>query len=1850
MQQRLFTRLAIVNRGEPAMRLIAAVRELNASRQHQLRTIALYTEPDEHALFVREADEAFCLGPANVPTASGGRHSSYVDLPILRAALKRTGAEAAWVGWGFVSERADFVDLCDELGVVFIGPPAAVMRKLGDKITAKRIAESADVPVAPWSGGAVDDLSAARASARELGYPLMIKATSGGGGRGIRKVLEDGGLAEAFESARSEAELGFGDPTVFLERMVSGARHVEVQILADEAGTTWALGVRDCSVQRRNQKVLEESPSPALSPEQDAWLRAAAARLGSAAGYVGAGTVEFLYDPTDQSFAFMEVNARLQVEHTVTEECTGTDLVKRQIAIAEGAALPAEPPPSRGHAIEARINAESPANAFAPAPGRIDLMHLPIGPGLRIDSGVAEGDVVAPEFDSMVAKVIAWGGDRDEALGRLRRALYDMALVIRGGDSNKGFLLDLIDRPEIRAGEFDIGWLDRLVEAGEHVPRRYAEVAFIAAAIDVFERQEEVDRAGFHGLAARGVPAIREPVLGRRIALGYGGAQHTAFVRRSGPTSYRLDLDGQTYNFERSAVGEVAMRLGCGGRSWRVLTADQGATLEVEVEGISHRISSDDGGVIRAIAPGIVVTIPVKEGDAVSAGDRIAMVEAMKTETWLYAPFSGRVKEVEVIANTQVAAGTALLRLEPGDGEEVVVPDAWQLDFTSLRGRATSDSATAHLDALRSLMLGYDADPKGLAAAIANQGTLSAGAAPDDADVFAHECSIIDVFADTTALFRRERTVEHEDRPSDAEYLHLFVKDPGAAHDSLPDSFLAALRRAVSHHGIDADLEDGPAMRQALYRLYKARAHLGAWIGAVLAILQRWHERVDVLDAVAGAEFRPRLDRLVAASQGRHSAINDLARDVRYHYIERPLLQEARRGLYDTAKDIVARVGRATSTERTEMLDWLVECPQPLRGFFADRVDQVDGATGAVMLEALTRRYYRQRPFVGSATVRRGEHLFFTASYDYLGRRVLLVSTLLPAEELQPRLRMLADLVNEADPSQDVVLDLFVRQAVRPTPEAAERLGALLNEAGFERQLRRVVFSFSSPQQGLGVGRIGHFTFRQPDGCGFSVDRLYPGLHPMMGKRLDLWRLKNFDLERVPTTEDTYLFHAVAHENSKDQRLIGLAEVRDLTPLRDEAGRIVSLPDLECKLNDALAAIRVFQAGRPDRQRLFWNRLQLLVRPPLHVTSEELQSLAHRIAPSTRGLGLEKVDVNARIPDEDGTLKDVRVEISNPGRQGLTIEIGPPPVQPLQPLSPYSQNVLRCRRRGLVYPYELMRRITPGEGVNSRFPPGRFTEYDLDDSGERLVAVDRAPGLSEANIVCGLIEHFTERHPEGLRRVILLGDPTRSMGSLAEAECRRINAGIALAAELQVPLEWIAVSAGARIAMDTGVENMDWIGLVLRRIVEFTQAGGEINVVVAGINVGAQPYWNAEATMLMHTRGVLIQTAQGAMVLTGKRALDFSGGVSAEDNFGIGGFDHVMGPNGQAQFFATDLNDACLLLLRYYDYSYVVPGERFPRRAATQDPVDRNINASPHDGDGFTTVGEVFSLEHNAARKRPFDVRAVMRATSDQDARPLARWQAMRDASVAVVWDTRVGGLACTMIGLESRPRQRLGFVPADGPETWTAGTLFPQASRKVARAINAASGSRPVVVLANLSGFDGSPDSMRNWQLEYGAEIGRAVVNFDGPMIFCVISRYHGGAFVVFSNRLNDGLEVSALEGSRASVIGGAPAAAVVFARDVNKRTDADPRVVAARAELAEASGSARVRARAKLQTLRREVHSEKLGEVAEEFDGVHSVHRAQEVGSVHHVVDPGGLRRYLVDALERGMARTEALLRDHV
>jgi len=1847
-----FQRVAIVNRGEAAMRFLHAAREFNQEYGTSLRTIALYTDPDREAMFVRQADEAVSLGAARI--ADPNTHhlkSSYVDYPLLEQALKKARAEAVWVGWGFVAEHAQFADLCRDMGIIFIGPDGDVMRLLGDKISSKRLAEQAQIPIADWSGGPVKTLADALQQGERLGYPLFIKATAGGGGHGIRRVHAPGEMEKAFVGARAEAFKAFGDPTVFLEQAVTGARHVEVQVIADYHGTTWAAGVRDCTIQRRHQKVMEEAPSPALSAEQHDFLREAAIRLSQAAGYHNAGTVEFLYEAQSRRFVFMEMNTRLQVEHPVTECTTGVDLVKLQIHVARGGRLEGEPPRTVGHAIEVRLNAEDADNGFAPAPGAIERFRMLAGPGVRIDTGVEEGDAVPPDFDSMIAKIIAYGRDRREALARLRRVLHESVVVIKGGTSNRAFLLELLGREEVQRGEFDIGWLDRLAAKGDLLSRRYVDVALVQAAINAYEGELRVEQAQFYASALRGRPQVRNEI-GRKVALRYRDHAYSVKVNRVGLRQYRIEVDNAHIDAQVEPIGPFECWLSVYGQRFHVVSVEQKSSFRIEIDGVSHRIDRDDGGVVRAPAPAVVVSIAVQPGDSVATGDRLAVIEAMKMETQIVAPFAGKVRQVMAIPNVQVGTGDPLLQIEPFTDEQASETTE-RVTFGS-PGSADEPSQEQrwqrNLQELRQLMLGFDVPPERITR------LLTELKQPPEADINGNlrhqEDEILNIFVDLSSLFRRKPKASHQtggESPSTETLLFSYLRLLDIQGEGMAEDFVKALQRVLAHYGINS-LDRTPELEECLLWIYKSHHKAEQQVAPILTVLQRRLAALDSHPDAADEAFQKLLDQMVAITREPFPTINDLARELRYRCFEQPLFEHSRSQVYAGMQEHLDYLAEhPDAPDKRQHVRALLDCPQPLARVFARRFAGASVALRQLMTEVISTRYYMRR-LTDFRTLGADGHGFVRAQYHSEGKHQHVFMAYSEYERLGECIRKLLPFISEVAADEEVVLDLFTWKE-GPLPDVAvtqRELHDVINGGDFSRPISRVVVAVSSAGDSGNAGGMQHFTF-ESSGDGYAEVELFRGVHPMIGERLHLWRLKNFIVSRLPSVEDVYLLHAVANDNPKDERLFAVAEVRDLTPIRDKSGRVVQLPHLERMFAEAVAAIRQQQMKRPQRERLYWNRVFLYVWPALNLRPDEVNQLVHRLAPSTAGLGLEQVVVRVRIPNpRSGELRDTVMRISAPGDAGLLITFRPASrLEPMKPLTAYDQKVVKMRQRGLTYPYEIVKMLTTSSSdMRAELPPGQFIEHDL-DADSHLLPVERPYGQNTANIVAGVIRNFTDKYPEGMKRVILLGDPSKDLGALAEPECRRIIAALELAKALRVPLEWFTLSAGAKISMNSGVENMDWIAKVLRGIVDFTQGGGEINMVVNGINVGAQPYWNAEATMLMHTRGILIMTTKGAMVLTGKRALDYSGSVSAEDNEGIGGYDRIMGPNGQAQYFARDLDQACRILMQHYEHTYVAPAERFPRRARTKDPVDRDVQLYPHGmgGEGFAFVGDIFSDQTNAGRKKSFEIRKVMMALVDQDRAPLERWPGMRNAETAVVWDAHLGGYPVCLVGIESQPVPRFGFVPADGPDQWTAGTLFPQSSKKAARAINSASNNRPVVVLANLSGFDGSPESMRRLQLEYGAEIGRAVVNFKGPMIFCVISRYHGGAYVVFSRALNEQLEVIALEGTYASVIGGAPAAAVVFAGEVEAKARKDPRLEALTQAMANAQGAEKTRLRAEWNELFKIVHSEKLGETAAEFDRIHSVHRALEVGALHRIIPPRSLRPYLIEAITRGIEKEEAV-----
>ncbi|MGW3977678.1 acetyl-CoA carboxylase biotin carboxylase subunit [Streptomyces mirabilis] len=641
----MFDTVLVANRGEIAVRVIRTLRALG------VRSVAVFSDADADARHVREADTAVRIGPA--PAAE-----SYLSVERLLEAAARTGAQAVHPGYGFLAENASFARACAEAGLVFIGPPADAIALMGDKIRAKETVKAAGVPVVPGSSGSgLTDAQLAEA-AREIGMPVLLKPSAGGGGKGMRLVRDASALGEEIAAARREARASFGDDTLLVERWVDRPRHIEIQVLADGHGNVVHLGERECSLQRRHQKIIEEAPSVLLDAGTRAAMGEAAVQAARSCGYEGAGTVEFIVPGSDpSSYYFMEMNTRLQVEHPVTELITGLDLVEWQLRVAAGERLPygQEDITLTGHAVEARICAEDPARGFLPSGGTVLALHEPQGDGVRTDSGLSEGTEVGSLYDPMLSKVIAYGPDRATALRKLRAALAET--VTLGVQTNAGFLRRLLAHPAVVAGDLDTGLVEReaeeLLAGSGDVPEEVYDAA-AAVRLSSLAPAEGGWTDPFSvpsGWRLGGEPA---PVIFHLRAPGLEPVAHrprgTSTVT---PGRVSVTLDGVRHTFHRAGDW-----LGREGDAWHVRDHDP---VAASLSGAAH------AGVdsLTAPMPGTVTVVKVAVGDEVAAGQSLLVVEAMKMEHVISAPHAGTVSELDVTPGTTVAMDQVLAVITP---------------------------------------------------------------------------------------------------------------------------------------------------------------------------------------------------------------------------------------------------------------------------------------------------------------------------------------------------------------------------------------------------------------------------------------------------------------------------------------------------------------------------------------------------------------------------------------------------------------------------------------------------------------------------------------------------------------------------------------------------------------------------------------------------------------------------------------------------------------------------------------------------------------------------------------------------------------------------------------------------------------------------------------------------------------------------------------------------------------------------------------------------------------------------------------------------------------------------------
>ena len=669
----MFTSLLIANRGEIARRVMRSARAMG------LRRVAVYSDADAAAAHVAEADEAIRLGPAPAT-------ESYLDIEAVIEAARRSGAEAVHPGYGFLAENAAFAEACAAAGLVFVGPPVAAIRAMGDKSAAKAMMAEAGVPLVPGYHGEDQDPARLKAAAGEVGYPVLIKAAAGGGGKGMRVVEQAEDFEAALAAARREAQAGFGDDRMLIEKYLERPRHIELQVFADDHGNVVHLFERDCSIQRRHQKVVEEAPAPGLDEARRAAMGAAAVAAARAIGYRGAGTVEFITAGDD--FYFIEMNTRLQVEHPVTEMVTGQDLVEWQLRVAAGQALPCgqDELALDGHAIEVRLYAEDPARDFLPAAGRLGHLRFPAaGRHLRIDSGVRPGDRVSTHYDPMLAKLIVWDRDRPAAIERLASALAGTEVL--GVTTNLPFLGMIAADEDYRAGRLDTGFIARrgLVEAAAAAGEPIAsdEILAFASLAEILHR---ADAAAARAVQSGDPHSPWNLSNGWRLnsdtfsrLLFHDGERERAVALHYERDGYRLEIDGRSLRLREAAADGTDIVAQIDGRRRRAAVLREGLTLTLRLDGEIARLGLHDplalaagedaaaGGALTAPMPGKVIDVLVGEGAAVARGDPLIILEAMKMEHTVSAPADGVVEAVHFAAGDLVDEGAELIGFQAGE-------------------------------------------------------------------------------------------------------------------------------------------------------------------------------------------------------------------------------------------------------------------------------------------------------------------------------------------------------------------------------------------------------------------------------------------------------------------------------------------------------------------------------------------------------------------------------------------------------------------------------------------------------------------------------------------------------------------------------------------------------------------------------------------------------------------------------------------------------------------------------------------------------------------------------------------------------------------------------------------------------------------------------------------------------------------------------------------------------------------------------------------------------------------------------------------------------------------------------
>ena len=898
-------RLAVVDRGEPALRVLAAAGSLtDPVTGERLHTIAMSTVSRSRAWWAREATETVVL-----PDPEGG------VLPVtdVVAALLLARADAVWLGLVPCADRAELADACAGAGLLVLGPDAAAIRALGTPSGLVEVATAAGVAVRP--AGSVPE----------------------------------------------------------------GLRRLEVDAVRDARGTVWTLGLREITILRDTWAVLAELPPTGVDDDSAAAMEAAAAALLEQARYRGGAVVHFALD-ADGSFAVTEVDTDGRATHAGVEERTGAGILTLRLRADLGGALPPTEPQGEGWTLEARLLAHDPDRGYAPTGGRVEVVSLPVGTGVRVDAGLRAGDVVDADLDPVLATVTSWGRTRTEALRRLRRALERTSVVLSGGATNRTGLIAVLGAPTVLEGPPPPHWYAEQLASGALVPDPDP-VAVVVAAIEVYEADLTLVQRSFRASAERGRPEHPERV-GVAIDLGYRGSRHRLRVDRTGPDRYRVH-DGVQFEVLVDTLSPFERRVLVAGRTRRVVAVTEDTVIRLEIDGVAHTVTREDGVVVRAPAPALVSALLVAPGERVSAGQPVASLESMKMVSTLSSPLDGQVTALVVLPNQQVEQGDPLLRIRSSESSRLM-PDLpgttgdAAVDLTALAAEGDRTPAPDVFDDLTAYLLGFDLDPTAVRALRPAYRHCAEDCAPDDPDLLAREDAFLDLFAEIGALYRPRTEAESlgesdvADQASTQEYFIEFLRWLDAERAGLPGRYRRRLERALARYGVDG-AGDVDLVQRATFWLFRSFSRVPELADLVTEILgRRLQHAADLLTGATGAD-RTRLERLVRATQGRQPAVTDAARDVLYHWFDAPVLS---RVVAETEAEMRSHLAELsadpTGPDRADRIGRLVWCPQPMRSLLLTAwlgagtdADPVETAFRRAVLETYLRRFYRMRDLHG---------------------------------------------------------------------------------------------------------------------------------------------------------------------------------------------------------------------------------------------------------------------------------------------------------------------------------------------------------------------------------------------------------------------------------------------------------------------------------------------------------------------------------------------------------------------------------------------------------------------------------------------------------------------------------------------------------------------------------------------------------------------------------------------------------------------------------------------------------------------------------------------------------------------